>query len=82
MSMEIVHNRCGACFKAMDGEREVGILQYSIDNGTMNIFHTFVEPDMRGRGIASEMTARAEAFAKEEGLKTVATCSYAAAKLK
>ena len=80
--VDIVHERCAACFRAVEDGREIGILQYSIDDGTMNIFHTFVEPERRGQGIASRMTAAAEEFAKKEGLKTIATCSYAAAKLK
>ncbi len=80
--VEIVQNRCAANFKAVEDGKEVGILEYSIDDGTMNIFRTFVDPDHRGRGIASKMTEAAEEFAKKEGLKTVATCSYAAAKLK
>ena len=79
---EIVHNRCGACFKAIVDGKEVGVLQYTIDDGVMNMFHTFVEPEMRGKGIASRMTTAAEEFARREGLKTVATCSYVAAKLK
>ena len=78
---EIIHNRCGTCFKAVVDGKEVGVLQYSIDDGVMNVFHTFVEPEMRGKGIATRMTAAAEEFARKEGLRTVASCSFAASKL-
>ncbi|AGI47940.1 putative acetyltransferase [Thermoplasmatales archaeon BRNA1] len=81
MSLEIRHDRCAARFTAEKDGAEVGELTYVIDDGTMNINHTFVNPDQRGQGIATKMTDAAEAFARAEGLKVIATCSYAAAKI-
>lgn len=79
---EIVHDADAYCFSAVIDGRQAGYLKYRMEDGTMVIFTTFVEPDMRGRGIASRMTDAAFAYAKEKGLKAAATCSYAAAQIK
>ena len=81
MTEEIVQNRCAAEFVATVDGTKVGILKYSVSDGTMNIFSTFVEPEFRGKGIASRLTDRAEEFAKKEGLKVVASCSFVAAQI-
>lgn len=83
MGETIEHRRCAAEFRALDDTgNQIGILQYSVDGGVMNIFRTFVEPEHRGKGVASRMTSAAEDFAKREGLKVVASCSYVASKMK
>ena len=56
----------------------MGYLTYTIDNGILDITHTFVDPSLRGQGIARELVRRCEAFAKREGLLIQASCSYAA----
>lgn len=78
MSIEIRHDRCASRISALDGEREVGYVTYSISEGTMDIEHTVVLPEMRGQGIAARLVDRALDFARDEGLKAVASCSYAA----
>lgn len=46
--------------------------------GTVDIVHTFVDPSLRGRGIASELLEHAYDEIKRQGKKTYASCSYAA----
>mmetsp|Transcript_27588 Transcript_27588/g.88721 ORF Transcript_27588/g.88721 Transcript_27588/m.88721 type:complete len:106 (-) Transcript_27588:56-373(-) len=43
---------------------------------TMDIYHTFVGPSLRGKGMAGKVAAQAFAYAKAEGLKVIPTCSY------
>jgi predicted GNAT family acetyltransferase len=43
------------------------------------ITHTFVDPSLRGQGIAAEMMALAAAKARREGLLIKPVCSYAGA---
>ena len=82
METEIVHDPKVCRFTARLGEKEAGWLSYKLGAGTMTIDHTFVAEDCRGQGIARKLVDAAEAFAKHEGLKTAATCSYAAGVLK
>lgn len=77
-SIEIVQKRCCARISAMLGDKEVGYLTYSIDNGTLDIEHTVVDPSMRGQGIARKLVEKADEFTKAEGLRIAASCSYAA----
>lgn len=66
--------RCGAppmrvLTRARSVDRELG---------TIDIYHTFVGPSLRGKGMAGKVAAEAFAYAKAEGLKVVPTCSYIA----
>ncbi|MCQ2079938.1 MAG: N-acetyltransferase [archaeon] len=78
MEVEIIQKRCCARISAVVDGKEVGYLTYSIDNGTLDIEHTVVDPSMRGQGIARKMVEKCDAFCREEGLNIKASCSYAA----
>lgn len=43
----------------------------------VNIDHTFVNPSMRGQGVAGKMMELVADHLRENSLKTVASCSYA-----
>ena len=47
------------------------------ENGEINIDHTYVNPVLRGKGMAGEMMEVVAKYLKENGLKSSATCSYA-----
>lgn len=81
MTIEIRHENCSTRISAMDGDREVGYLTYSLSDGVMDITHTVVLPEMRGQGIAKMLVDKALDFAHEEGLGTTASCTYAASVL-
>lgn len=51
-------------------------------NGEINIDHTYVNPALRGQGVAGQMMEVVSEYLKEKGLKASATCSYANAWLK
>jgi predicted GNAT family acetyltransferase len=59
----------------------VAVLEYrALDGGTtLDYYHTFVPPALRGRGIASELTAFALRYALDRHLKVVPTCPFVAA---
>lgn len=46
-------------------------------DGVSNIDHTFVDPSLRGNGIADSLLTQAAEFLRKEGRKTKLTCSYA-----
>lgn len=76
--MDFLHHRCQCRFSAIEDGVEVGYLTYTIDNGILDITHTFVDPSKRGQGIAKELVRRCDSFSKREGLIITASCSYAA----
>lgn len=49
-----------------------------LDNNTVNINHTVVDPSLRGMGIASKLLEEVVKVLKNENLKAVPSCSYAA----
>jgi len=48
-----------------------------INPKAINVNHTFVDPSLRGQGIARKLMDKVVEFAKEEQLKIKPTCSYA-----
>lgn len=48
-----------------------------IKDGVVNVDHTFVDPSLRGQGIASELMHEVVSYAKKQHYKIVATCPYA-----
>lgn len=46
-------------------------------NNVIVIDHTFVDPSLRGQGIAGKLMEKVVEMAREENLKCVPVCSYA-----
>lgn len=47
------------------------------DRGTISIVSTFVNPELRGQGIAEKLTDEVVAYARKNDLKIKPVCSYA-----
>lgn len=47
------------------------------ENGEIDIDHTYVNPVLRGQGVADKMMVVVAEYLKKEGLKATASCSYA-----
>ena len=47
------------------------------ESGVVDIDHTYVNPILRGQGVAAQMMVVVAEYFRKEGLKTTATCSYA-----
>jgi hypothetical protein len=52
------------------------------ENGEVDINHTYVNPVLRGQGVAGKMMEVVAQYLKENGLKASASCSYANSWLK
>lgn len=78
MSEVTVHHNPGEnCFETtIDGSRSV--LEYELRNGEIVMTHTFVPPELRGRGIAEKLVRAALAYARMEQQRVVPSCSYVA----
>lgn len=48
-----------------------------VDNGTVDIDYTYVNPVLRGQGVAGQMMEAVAEQLRKDGLKAVASCSYA-----
>lgn len=49
----------------------------NIDDTTVDINHTFVDPSLRGQGMAGKLLILAYEAIKQQGYKAVVTCPYA-----
>ena len=56
----------------------LSVADYELAVGTMVMTHTFVPPELRGRGIAEKLVRAALDWARAEGLRVVPACSYVA----
>ncbi len=74
--MEVVHRQdLRQFFVEEDGL--VAYVSYKIHAGNLDIKHTVVPKELGGRGIASMLVQTAFDYAREQGLKPMATCPYA-----
>ncbi len=53
-----------------------------IGDNEVDINHTYVNPSLRGQGIAGDMLKLAVEYFRQKGLKATATCPYAVIWLK
>ncbi|QJX47939.1 N-acetyltransferase [Hymenobacter taeanensis] len=53
-------------------------LAYSQDGGTIDFTHTFVEEELRGKGLAETLAKAGLAYAREQGLKVRTSCEFMA----
>ncbi len=51
-------------------------LEYEIAENSMTIHHTFVPPELRGKGLAAKLAEAALDYAEATGLTVVSRCSY------
>ncbi len=57
-------------------EGKTASLDYALENGKMNITHTYTPSELRGRGIAEQITLAAFEYAKKNNFRVVPSCSY------
>jgi uncharacterized protein len=81
MELAVHHDPAQGVFVV--GDRASGsVLEYVRSSpGVVSFVHTFVPPALRGHGIAEQLVTAGLAWAREQGLRVVASCSYVAAYL-
>ncbi len=62
---------------AYDGDKEVGDCNYKVTENGWNIYHTGVNPDYQGKGIAKRLVYKVIEEAERNCAEIRATCSYA-----
>ncbi len=58
-------------------EGATAYVAYRIEHGALDIRHTIVPAPLEGQGIASALVQAAYDYARREGYRCIATCSYA-----
>lgn len=55
----------------------IGFIEFVyLDSKTVDIIHTFVSPNHRGKGIAKKLVEYALAYFEKRGIMTKYSCSY------
>ena len=77
--MEIIqkNNPKDGFFIAEENGKRMGYISYEwMNESVFSIMHTVVEPAFQGKGIAKALLDAAVDYARENGLKIHAVCSY------
>jgi predicted GNAT family acetyltransferase len=76
-TIQVQHNTREQRFEAtVDGH--LCVAEYDLRDGEMTFTHTFVPPELRGRGIAEKLVRTALDYARQESYRVVPACSYVA----
>lgn len=81
LEVTVRHNAAENRFEA-DVEGHLSVADYQLRGTEMIMTHTFVPPELRGRGIAEKLVRVALEHARSERLKVVPACSYVDAFIK
>ena len=75
----VLHRADEQRFVAMLGDREIAAMFYHDKGGRYVIYHTYVEPAFRGRGIAADFIADVLDDIREMGMPITPVCPVVAA---
>lgn len=78
MTHQIIHLKQDNRFVTVE-DGITAYTEYELADGYLNILHTIVPREIGGRGIAADLVREAYSYARDNGLKPKATCTYAAA---
>ena len=75
---DVIHVPEARRFEIRSGNA-VAVAEYVRGEGTLVFTHTYVPPELRGRGLAERVVRVALDYARAERLRVVPSCSYVAA---
>lgn len=77
MGVDVTHAEDRARFVVeLDGDEEAYLSYEETEEGRLDLLHTFVPEEHRGRGIAEAIVLEALEHAREAGRSIVPTCPY------
>jgi predicted GNAT family acetyltransferase len=71
------HNSAAGRYEA-EVEGYLAVAEYALESDRIVLTHTFVPPELRGRGVAEQLVRTALEEARRAGKKVVPQCSYVA----
>jgi predicted GNAT family acetyltransferase len=71
------HNDRRGIFYYKPSDQTIAELTYSLNDGTMVIDHTEVQPEHEGQGMGAKMVEKSYAYAKENNYKVNPLCPFA-----
>ena len=77
--MEFIYEAERIYVKDVSGRMAAQVTFHQRSDRAMSIDHTYVSPELRGRGMADRLLAAAAERFRRRGLKAAPVCSYAAA---
>lgn len=72
------HNEAQARFE-IDLEGHLAVAEYVLQDGVITFTHTWVPPQLGGRGLGSQLAAAGLAHAREGRLQVIPRCAFIAA---
>jgi len=75
MDVDVVHRPEDSRFEAQVAGGSA-YLSYAEEDGAVVMLHTVVPREAEGQGVAASLAAAAVGWAREQGLKVEAQCSY------
>lgn len=76
-TVRVEHNPAEHRFEAtVDGR--LCVAEYRENAGVLTFTHTYVPPELRGRGIAEKLVRAALEYARAEHFRVIPACSYVA----
>ncbi|MEJ2113908.1 MAG: GNAT family N-acetyltransferase [Flavobacteriaceae bacterium] len=81
MNPDVIHEKENDRF-IIYSEGKESFIEYRINDDEINLYHTYTDPGLRGKGLAALVVRAAFEYAKENNLKVLPTCSYVQAFIK
>jgi len=76
-TISVSHNPAAGQFE-IHTEHGVALLRYAHEGSSLNLLHTEVPDALEGRGYGAALAKAALAYARDEGLTVVPSCSFVA----
>lgn len=75
VKLNIDANGKGA-FVVTTGTEQLGEMEIAVSGKTLTVYHTEVQPEAEGKGLAKKLLETMVRYAREQGLKVVPLCPY------
>lgn len=81
MEYDIVNNTAASRYE-LEEQGHTAYADYQLDGGTLRLDYVYAPPELRGKGTAGRLMEGILAEAREQGLRILPICGYAASWLK
>jgi predicted GNAT family acetyltransferase len=75
VKLKLDNRRRGAFYVENEG-KQVGEMVIGISETALTVYHTEVDPEMEGKGLARQMLDAMVSYARQEHLQVVPLCEY------